>query len=236
VDPRPGSLSDLDAAAEERRELAAERQPEARALHAALQRARHLRELLEHHLEVLEGDADARVRHRERDRAAVRVEARGDLDRPAFRELERVRDEVAKDLRDLALVGVELAEPLRLLEDEVDGVGDEAAGRSIPRSALKSSPDVEFGGRTSTFPASIFARSRRSFTSSERSSARLRDELDLRSPARRVSGPSILAISIPQSARTELSGVRNSWLMLDRNRLFISSARRRCAAFSSSSA
>ena len=34
----------------------------------------------------------------------------------------------------------------------------------------------------------------------------------------------------------ELSGVRNSWLMFERKRDFISSARRRWSAFSSSSA
>ena len=51
-----------------------------------------------------------------------------------------------------------------------------------------------------------------------------------------VSGPSAWSSSSRDSARIEFSGVRNSWLMLDRKRDFSSSARRRWSARSSSSA
>ena len=101
-----------------------------------------------------------------------------------------------------------------------------SSGRSIPRKALKSSCASNCAGRTSVLPASILARSSRSFTSSVRSSAALATNFTCVCCSS-TSGPSSCDSSIPQSARMEFNGVRNSWLMLDRNRDFISEARRR---------
>ena len=64
----------------------------------------------------------------------------------------------------------------------------------------------------------------------------LADEADLLLLLRRERRRRCGRAGARDSARIELSGVRNSWLMFERKRDFISSARRRWSAFSSSSA
>ena len=78
VEPDARRALDRDAAAEQLGQLAAQRQAEAGALDAALQRAVDLRELLEDPLLVLGRDADAGVGHRERHGVAVRGAARAE--------------------------------------------------------------------------------------------------------------------------------------------------------------
>ena len=114
-------------------------------------------------------------------------------------------------------------------------VSPTSRGRSIPRSAPKSPVTSKSVGRTTILPASTLARSSRSPTSSDRSCAALRMNSTCRTCSD-VSSPSRRRRSSRLSARIELRGVRNSWLMLERKRDFISSARRRWSARSSSSA
>ena len=105
----------------------------------------------------------------------------------------------------------------------------------MPRSAPNSDATVNGDGTTTVLPASTLARSSRSSTSSVRFSAALRMKRTCVSCSA-VSAPSLRASSSRDSARIEFSGVRNSWLMCDRNFDFSSSARRRWSARSSSSA
>jgi len=103
-------------AAEQAREPPAQGQAEAGALHLRLQGVPHLRELLEDALVVLGRDADAGVGDREHHRRAPGVELGADADLAALGELERVGDQVAQDLRDLALVAVQGRQAERRLE------------------------------------------------------------------------------------------------------------------------
>ncbi len=142
ADPR-GALQ-RDAAAEQRGEPPHQRQAEPGAAHAALHRVLELAELLEDALLVLGRDADAGVGHRERDRVvAGRPRAHPDL--AALGELERVREQVAQDLRDLALVGVHQGQPVRLLEDQVDRLVQEQRPQHAAERG-EEVPDVEVGG------------------------------------------------------------------------------------------
>ena len=61
VEPWPSSLVDRDVAAEQDRQLPAERQAQAGAAQPLLDRRVHLHEVLEQRAEVLGGDADAGV-------------------------------------------------------------------------------------------------------------------------------------------------------------------------------
>ena len=124
---------------------------------------------------------------------------------------------------------------LRLVEDERHRFVRPAAGaacRAARRTAVRRR--TRSVGST-VFPASIFARSSRSFTSSPSASAALRMKATCRSCSA-VRSPSVRSSSMRVSAWIEFTGVRNSWVMFERKRDLSSSARRRWSAFSSSSA
>src|SRR5690606_26099700 len=106
-------------AAEERRQLAAEREAETRAAHSTLQAVPHLRELGEDRPLVLRTDTDAGIGDAEENallgheiapgcrRGPRRYYGRGHRDLAPLGELDRIRQKVAQDLRELALVGDE---------------------------------------------------------------------------------------------------------------------------------
>ena len=85
-----------------------------------------------------------------------------------------------------------------------------SSGRSMPRSAPNSRPASNSIGRITILPASILARSSRSFTSSPSASAALRMKVTCRSCSG-LSSPSVRSSRMRVSAWIELSGVRNSW-------------------------
>jgi len=90
-----------------------------------LERVLHLGELLEYPLLVLGGNADAGVRDVEAHRVFLGPEGRRHPHLAALRELQGIGDEVAEDLRHLALVGVESGKAVRRLEDETQRLADE---------------------------------------------------------------------------------------------------------------
>ena len=194
-----------------------------------------LDELLEDPLLVRARDADAGVSDRERDLVSGRLHRRRDPDLAALGELQRVRDEVAQDLRHLRLVGAKARQTLGLLEDEAHGVAHQERAQHAAEGAEQVG-DLEgrSDGRRSCRPRPSRGRGDRP-TSSDRSCAALRMKPTCRSCSA-VSSPSIRPSRSRLSARIEFSGVRNSWLMFERKRDFISSARRRWSARSSSSA
>ena len=110
---------------------------------------------------------------------AVGRRAALDPDLAALGELERVGDEVAQDLRDLALVGVR-ARDSRPASSKTSATGSlSSSGRSMPRRAPNRSPTANSSARTTILPASTLARSSRSLTSSDRSRGGLRMKRDL---------------------------------------------------------
>ena len=120
--PRPGRSRPSTSPPSSCRELARERQAEARPLDARLEPALDLRELLED-LPWSSGAMPMPVSATENATASRLRPGRADPDLARLGELERVRDEVAQDLRDLALVGDSGGRPSRLLEDERHRVG-----------------------------------------------------------------------------------------------------------------
>ena len=135
----------------------------------------------------------------------------------ALEEIQRQNQELLVALDELTRQKEELTTLNRELEDTNRGVValyaelDEKAdhlrradeltrsGRSIPRSAPNRFDTSNSEGRTTLFPASTLARSRRSFTSSERSSeARRMNEIWRSCSA--VNGPSVRSSSIQASA------------------------------------
>ena len=153
VEPTPSVALDRHAAAEQLGELAAERQAEAGALHATLERAVDLRELLEDALLVLGGDADAGVGDRERDaRRSSGQPARRHAHLAALGELERVGDEVAQDLRHLRLVGVERRHVAPAPRRRASTDSFTSSGRSMPRSAPNRCPTSNSIGRIDDLP------------------------------------------------------------------------------------
>ena len=103
-----------------------------------------LGELLEDPLLVLGRRCRSRCRRpRTRPSPPDSIRARRHPDLAALGELERVRDEVAQDLRDLALVGVEAAAGRRAPRTRGSRRRSRAAGRSMPRSAPNRSGDLE---------------------------------------------------------------------------------------------
>ncbi len=121
-------------------EPARQGETEARALHLRLQWALDLPELLEDVVVLLRGDADAGVRDGERHVAIV--ERRGDLHDATLGELQRVRDEIAQDLRQLAAIRLERDVFVRLIEQQrnVLGRGDER-----PQHAAQSAHEIGNG-------------------------------------------------------------------------------------------
>ncbi len=118
VEPTPISLVSADRTAEQLREALAQRQAEPGAAQALLDRRLDLGEVLEDRVLQFLRDADAGVGHRERDRVVV-VLHRCDAHLALGRELERVGDVVAQDLRQLAVVGEQcLLLAARLVEDQ----------------------------------------------------------------------------------------------------------------------
>ena len=117
-----GRARQLDLAAEQSRQFAADRQPQARAAVLAAGRAVGLLERLEDDLLLLRRDADAGVADAERDHAAAAVERlvvrRPAVDRPGsmsqrdlalVRELERVGEQVLEDLLQPLRIGLDAA-------------------------------------------------------------------------------------------------------------------------------
>ncbi len=114
-----GGRLDMDLAAEQARDLAADRQAEPRAAIAAARRPVRLLERLEDHAQLVRGDPDARVHDREPDHVGgVREGLAGELatrrrlgdpedDSARLGELERVREQVLQDLLEPLLVGVD---------------------------------------------------------------------------------------------------------------------------------
>ena len=147
---------------------------------------------------------------------------------PALGELQRVGNEVAQDLRDLGLVRDRAAECRPASSNtQRDDVVLTSSGRSMPRKRAEQFRHAELAGAYHGLARlDLRARSSRSLTRSDRSSAALRMKATCRSCSA-VRSPSTRSRSSRDSARIEFSGVRNSWLMLDRKRDFISSARRR---------
>src|SRR5262249_44795993 len=111
---------DGNGAAQQLGELLRKRKAEAGPPNLALHRVLDLREFLEDDALVLRGEADAGIGDAEYDIAPVRKEARGYPHLALFGELQRVRNEVAQDLGDLAVVRAKLRNILGLLEYEVD--------------------------------------------------------------------------------------------------------------------
>ncbi|PAV70344.1 hypothetical protein WR25_02885 [Diploscapter pachys] len=108
-------------------------------------------------------------------------------------------------------------------------------GRNIPRSAANRSNMSNQAGEMVMRPASILARSSRSSTMSDNSRVALLTKATWRCCSS-DSGPSSSSASRLVMLSIEPSGVRNSWLMYDRKRLFRSDAWRKCSAWMSSSA
>jgi hypothetical protein len=75
--------------------------------------------------EIRFGDADAGITDVKRDGVCIRIRGAPDAHFPLFGELDRVRQEIAQDLRYLALVGVERRDVLCILEDQRNRITDE---------------------------------------------------------------------------------------------------------------
>ena len=122
-----------------------------------------------------------------------------------------------------------------LLEDQRHGVADQQRAQHAAQRAEQVG-DAELGRRDHDLAGLDLGEVEQVVDQLGQVLRRLADELDLLlllgASARRRCRVS----SSRDSARIEFSGVRNSWLMLDRKRVFSSSARRRWSARSSSSA
>ena len=107
----------------------------------------------------------------------------------------------------------------------------------MPRSAPNSSRDVELR-RADGDLAGLDLRQVEQVVDhlGERRRPPVRMNVHLPLAARRSAAPSAPVEQQPRQARMELSGVRNSWLMFARKRLFSSVALRSDSARSSSSA
>src|SRR5262249_9025372 len=123
---------DPDATAVELDELARQRQPESRSLDL-LVRGADLLELLEHPLLILGRDPHAGIDHGDLDGAVG--DGGADVDPAALRrELQRVGQQIEKDLLDLALVCADHAHALA--DDAVERDG--AASRSLPHEGERA--------------------------------------------------------------------------------------------------
>ena len=174
------------------------------------------------------------VSRREDDRVAVGREGGGDPHFALLGELQRVGDEVAQDLRNLAFVGVEQGHVGRSSKS-----ARRVAGQQRPQHAAQGAEQARLPrirpGRDHDLARLHLGQIEQIVDQLGEILRRFADEPDLL--ALLVAELAVGAVQQQRdSARIELSGVRNSWLMLERKRVFISSARRRCSARSSSSA
>ena len=139
VEPTPGSLCDGQRAAEQLGQPARQRQAEAGAAHLPLQPMLELRELLEDPRLILRRDADAGVGDAERHHRGPRRRRGADTrTSPRSVNFKRVRDQVAQNLRHLALRrcssgGTPSASSKTSATDWLS-----SSGRSMPRSAPNS--------------------------------------------------------------------------------------------------
>src|SRR5262245_40533748 len=133
---------DPDAAAQQLGEALRQRQSKARPPEAPLQGMLDLRELVEDAFLILFGDADARVGDGEDHGLVVGVQLGGHSDLSVLGVLQRVRDEVAENLRDLALVGPHGWNVLRLVEEEADRLVEEKRTQHAAKRA-KQIGDLE---------------------------------------------------------------------------------------------
>ena len=92
------------------------------------------------------------------------VQLRGDADFAALRELQRVGDEVAENLRQLLVVRVDRRHAGRLFEDQRHRRSRGRIGLNMPRRAENRSTISNHAGEMVTRPASTLARSSRSST------------------------------------------------------------------------
>ena len=102
-------------AAQKARQPATEGKPKARPSQPPVQWSFHLREVVEDMLQCFRRDADARIAHGKRD-SAIAVHKRTDADLALWRELQRIRNEVSKDLRKLAVIREQSNVSMRFLE------------------------------------------------------------------------------------------------------------------------
>jgi hypothetical protein len=142
-----------------------------------------------------------------------------------LRELQGVGDEVAEDLRHLALVGVEGGQAVRGLEDETQGLADEERPQHAAEGA-EHALHLELDGAHGDLARLHLGEIEEVIDELGEGMGSLPDERHLLGLLR-GEGPSIRSSRRWDSAVMELSGVRNSWLMFDRKRDLSSSARRR---------
>jgi hypothetical protein len=232
-----GSASELalhgDVASEQLRQLPGEGEAEPGPLEPPLQGVLDLPELAEDPLLVLGSDADPGVRHREHHAASSSATGGRHADLAPLRELERVGDEVAEDLRDLGLVRIHLRQRVFVLEDEAHRVRDQE-GPQHPSQRAEEVLDLERDRTHDRLARLDLGQVQEVVHELRQVLGRLAHEPDLLL----LLGREVAVRAVLRSfeiARIEFRGVRNSWLMLERKRDFISSARRRCSAFSSSS-
>ena len=114
VDPAPTTELDLDVAAHQGDQVAADRQTEAGAAMVAADRAVQLGEALEQPLELVCGDAGARVADGQAQQAVGGVIAGGDGDAAAGGELDGVAQQVEQHLAQPRAVGVDEGRQVRV--------------------------------------------------------------------------------------------------------------------------
>ena len=193
-----------------------------------------LAELLKDDAEIRRGDADAGVADKESHGVGVAIAVGPNPHLAALGELDRVREEIAQNLRNLGLVGVERRQTARVLEDERDRVADEQRAQHAAKRA-EQVLDGELDRRDRRLARFDFRQVEQVVDQLGQAFRGFADELNLLFLLGRQIAV-VRASSRRESARIEFSGVRNSWLMLERNFDFSSSARRRWSARSSSSA
>ncbi len=142
----------LERAAQQLRQLAGNRQPQAGATVTAIGRAVGLAKRLEHHRLLVQRNADTRIAHREGDLPAV-VAPNAQPHRTLFGELERVGQEVAQDLLDALTVGEQAGRRLVVdLHVEMQrfflrlGVEQVLQTLEHPRQVQQFGMDVELAG------------------------------------------------------------------------------------------
>ena len=161
-----------------------------------------------------------------RDRLLVREVSGGHTDLAALGELERVRDEVAEDLRHLRFVGVQRRNLLGLLEDERHRLAHQQRPQHAAQRAEQVA-DVELDRADDDLARLDLGEVEQVVHQLAERVGRLADEGHL--PlllGGEVAVGALRAAGAP-SAWIEFTGVRNSWLMLERKRVLSSSARRR---------
>ena len=110
-----------DSSSQQHRQIAAERQAQTSAAMAVLKRIFDLAEFVEDRFVMFRRNADAGVRDLEQDLLILKQVGRND-NLSTGRELERVGDQVAQNLRDFSFIGVQRRKIRRIFEDQIDGV------------------------------------------------------------------------------------------------------------------